>query len=192
MRNFSVAMSVLALGAMLSGTAMAGAQSDGGHKKVLGYQDTETGEFRPLEKIVPDVTTPATTGEFEVTFTITLKSAVPTGGSVLCSTNFVVSSVSVTTGAATTYTESAYAVAKVTGTTATCTVNTPYSWLLPAASSTTETTLVGEHTASILGAPSTTVNLSTVEGRSSSSAFVSTKTAPATGSITKYAVAVTL
>ena len=83
MRNFSIAMGVLALGAMLSGSAFA--QSDSGHKKVLGYQDAETGEFRPLEKIVPDVTTAPTTGEFEVTFTITLKSTVPTGGSVLCS-----------------------------------------------------------------------------------------------------------
>jgi len=192
MRDFSVAMGVLALGAVLSGSVMAQGQSEAGHKRVLGYQDPETGEFRPLEKLVPEVTTPATTGEFEVTFIITLKSTVPTGGSVLCSTNFTVSSVSLTTGTGTSYVETSYAVAKVTGTTATCTVYTPYSWMLPAASTTTETTLVGGYSASILGAPSTTVNLSTVEGRSSTSEFLSSKTISATGSITKYAVAVTL
>jgi len=193
MRTFSLTtFGALTLAAAVCGSAWAQAPSEASHKKVLGYQDAVTGEFHPLDKVVPEAATPATTGEFEVTFTITLKSTVPSGGSVLCATNFEVASTSLTTGAGSAYTETSYAVAKVTGSTATCTVNTPYSWLLPAASSSDESTLLGGYTVSILAAPSTTVNLSTVEGRSSTSAFLSAKTIPATGTTTKYSVAVTL
>jgi hypothetical protein len=190
MRNFFVAMGVLALGVALSGSVMAQGQS--GHKRVLGYQDSETGEFHPLEKVVPEVTTAPTTGEFEVTFTITLKSTVPTGGSVLCSTIIEADVVSLTTATGTAYTESSNSVAKVTGTTATCTVNTPYSWVLPAASTTTEASLSGAYTVSIVPAPSSTISLAAVEGRSSASSFLSSKTIPATGTISKLNVAATL
>ncbi len=194
MRMIARAMvGALSLSVALCGSVMAGAQSETGHKKVVGYQDADTGQFHPLDKLVPEVTTTApTTGEYEVTFTITLKTAVPTGGTVLCSTNILVTDVSVTTDTGTTYSESAYAVAKVTGSTATCTVNTPYSWVLPAPSTTNETLLSGTYTISILPAPSTSVSLATVEGRSETSSFLSSKTVPATGTTSKIALNVTL
>jgi len=193
MRIFSIAaVGALAVGALLFGPVTSAAQSDAPHKKVIGYQDPETGEFHALEKLIPDAAVAPTTGEYEVTFTITLKTPVPAGGSVLCSTNILVTSVNLTTAAAASYTESSYAVAKVTGATATCTVNTPYSWVLPPASATTETTLAGEYTASIYGAPGTGVNVATIQGRSSSSSFLSAKAVPASGTTTKLAVNATL
>jgi len=183
----------LALSVALCGSVLASAQNETQHKKIVGYQDAETGQFHPLDKEVPEATTTApTTGEYEVTFTITLKSAVPTGGTVLCGTTIIVTAESLSTGAASEYTENSYAVAKVSGTTATCTVNTPYSWLLPAASSTTEVLIGGDYTLSILPASSTTLTLATLEGRSSSSSFLSAKAVPATGTTTKLSVSATL
>jgi len=186
-------VSALTLSVALCGSVLANAQSETEHKKIVGYQDADTGQFHPLDKEVPEATTTApTTGEYEVTFTIALKSPVPTGGSVLCGTTIIVSADSLTTGTGNAYTESSYAVAKVSGSTATCTVNTPYSWLLPAASSTTEAILGGSYTLSILPPSGTTLTIATLEGRSSSSSFLSAKAVPATGTTTKLSVSATL
>ena len=195
MRILSLAaVAALTLGVTLSGTSAAFAQSDEAMqgKQVFGYQDARSGVFHPLEKVAPDVTAAPTTGTIEVTFTITLKTAVPTGGFVICDTTVVASSTSLTTGVSSGYTETAYALAKVTGTTATCTVNTPYSWVLPAASSTNSVLVIGDYSARIVPPSSTTITAASFEGRSSSSTFLNSKAIPATGSISKYTVNVTL
>jgi hypothetical protein len=195
MRIFKMAtLAALTLGVVLAGTVSAFAQADesSSHKKVLGYQDPETGVFRPVEYLIPEATITPTTGTIQLTITITLKTAVPTGGSVLCSTGIAASSTSLTTGTGVTYSESSTSAAKVTGTTATCTVTTPYSWVLPPASSTTVDSLTGSYTVSILPAPSTTITIATLQGRSSSSLFLTSKTIPAVGTVSKYAIAATL
>jgi len=187
-------LAMLTLGVMLAGTVSAFAQADesSSHKKVLGYQDSETGVFRPVEYVIPEATTTPSTGTIQLTITITLKTPVPTGGSVLCSSAIVASSTSLSIGTGIDYVETAAAAAKVTGATATCTVLTPYSWVIPPASSTTLDSLTGSYSVTILPAPSTTVTIATLKERSSSSQFLSTKTIPAVGTISKYTVAATL
>jgi hypothetical protein len=188
-----VAIAALSAGVILSGSASASAQSDAPapHKKVFGYQDAETGAFHPMTQVEPDVTAAPLTGEFEVTITITLKTAVPAGGSVVCSTDISATSANEITDAGQTYEEGAYAVAKVSGSTATCTVDTPYSWLVSAASSTVLDELDGSYTVSILPA-ATTTNVVELNGRTSTSTFVSAMKFPTTGAITKYAIKATL
>jgi hypothetical protein len=195
MRKSSLAAAAaITLSFGLTGSVAAFAQADPSapHKKIFGYQEAGTGVFHSLNHVVPEATTAPLTGTFEVTFTITLKTAVPTGGSVLCTTDFIASQTSETTGASTDYDEEADSVAKVTGTTATCTVNTPYSWVFGPKTSTEIETLGGSYTISILPAPSTTINYASVYGRSSTSEFVNATTLPATGAITKYAISATL
>ncbi len=194
MRKTSLAaLAAITLGFALSGSVAGFAQADPSvsHKKVFGYQDG-AGVFHGLNHAVPEATTAPLTGTFEVTITITLKTAVPTGGSVICTTSLVASQTSETTGTSTTYDEEAVSVAKVTGTTATCTVNTPYSWAFGAKTATELETLAGSYTVSIEPAPSTTINYASVFGRSSTSDFVDATTFPATGAITKYAINATL
>jgi len=195
MRIFQIAaISLMALGATVAGSVSAAAQSDepGSHKKVFGYEDAQTGVFHPLDRAVAETTTAPVTGTFELTITVTLKTAVPAGGSVLCSTDITAASTSLTTGTAEVYTETAYSVAKVTGSTATCTVTTPYSWVITPSSTTVENLLEGSHTVSILAAPSTTINAANIEGRSSSTTFLNSKTIPASGTTSKYTANVTL
>ncbi len=195
MRIFSIAT----VGALSLGLALAGSISASGqaampqpHKKVFGYQDAVTGEFHPLTKISPDASVVPISGSIQVTFTITLKTAVPTGGSVGCSTDLALTSTTIATASALTYDETSYVPAKVTGTTATCTVITPYSWAVSPSSTSVLDTLLGTYTVSILPANSTQSIIPVVDNRSSSSIFVNTKTLPATGAITKYTVNVTL
>jgi hypothetical protein len=162
-------------------------------QKVFGWQDAKTGVFHPMLKIEPDLTPAPITGMIELTITITLKTAVPTGGTVYCSTDITAASNNTETfetGAM--YDESSYSVAKVTGTTATCTVITPYSWILPAASSTVQNSLSSVYVIGILPAStSTTAVLSELDGRSSTGPFGGTAI-PATGATTKYTLAATL
>ncbi len=192
-------LSIATAGALSLGLALAGSISASGqagmpqpHRKVFGYQDAVTGEFHPLTKVSPDATIAPLTGTIQVTFTITLKTAVPTGGSVGCSTDVALTSVNATSGSATTYDETSYIPAKVTGTTATCTVSTPYSWVVSPSSATILNTLLGTYTVSILPPNTTQSIIPVANDRSSSSTFVTLAKLPATGAITKYTVNVTL
>lgn len=194
MRILSIAtVGVLTVGLVAATSVSAFGQAEAAkpHKRVFGYQDVETGVFHPVGRATPDVTAAPLTGEIEVTFTITLKTPVPTGGSVYCSTSVLASSTSTTTGATTDYDESSATLAKVTGATATCTVNTPYSWVIAAASSTVIDSLVGSYTVGILPASTTTI-LPAQEDRSSSSGFLNAAKLPAAGAISKYTVSATL
>jgi len=190
---FIAAVAAFSVAATLAGSVSAFCQSGRSttHKKVLGYQDTQTGEFHPLSHVVPEATAP-TTGTIELAITITLKTAVPTGGTVLCSTDITASSEDEATATDVAYSEHAYAVATVSGSTATCTVNTPYSWTVPAPGTGIIDELEGSYTVEIVPASTSVFSVAELEGRSSASEFVSTTKFPATGAITKYTVAVTL
>ncbi len=192
MRIFSIATAglltlVLAFAAVTSASGQTSA-----HKKTFGYKDEVTGEFHSFTKAVPEATIAPLTGTIQVTFTITLKTAVPTGGSVYCSTDTSATSLSLTAQTATSYNETSYVVAKVTGSTATCTVNTPYSWQIAPASSTVQNSLDGTYTVGILPANTGGSLLQAVEDRVSTSSFVTGAKVPATGAVTHYAVNVTL
>jgi hypothetical protein len=180
-----------------SGLAVAAsAQTDGPkpqapNRKVFGYQDAKTGVFHPMLKIEPDLTTAPTTGTIELTITITLKTPVPTGGSVYCSTELDASSESETTFTGLDYIETSFSVAKVTGSTATCTVTTPYSWILPKASTTQTNALSAVYTVGIYPPTATPTVVDEENYRTSTGPFGGT-TIPATGAITKYTVSATL
>jgi hypothetical protein len=193
MRILSLATAgALAIGLAVAASAFAQAGAAKPHKKVFGYQDAETGAFHPLSRVTPDVTAAPLTGTIEVTFTITLKTAVPSGGSVYCTTDIAASSINDTTGTSSDYDETSFTVAKVTGSTATCTVNTPYSWVLAAASSTVQDSLVGSYTVGILPPSTSTALLPAQDDRSSSSTFLNVTKLPAAGAISKYTVSATL
>jgi len=194
MRYLSIAaLAAVSVCALSAGSTAAIAQTNSHvNKPVLGYQDPETGLFKPLEKAVPEATTAPVTGTIELVMTITLKTPVPTGGKVACGSSVSASSISLTTAQVTTYEESASVLATVSGATATCTVNIPYSWLIPPTSSTVQNSLVGSYTAEIVGPSSTTVVLTSPFARLSSSEFLTSKTIPASGTTSKFTVAVTL
>jgi hypothetical protein len=208
MRIFSIAaLAVLTLGAGFAASVPACAQSDDDEavihvsqpKKVFGYQDPVTGEFHALGRNhmpVPDATTtPAFTGTLEVVVKITLKTALPTGGSIGCSTSFVAASFSATapTGA-NTYEESASAAATVSGTTATCTLKIPYSWVLAAPSTTVQDSLSGSVTVEMYKSVSSTNPSVILTGlvRSNSQNVVSASKFPANGTTTVYNINATL
>lgn len=185
------------LGMVMVAGAAAYAQDLSVHqtKKLFGFQDPVSGEFHPLgkgQRLIPDAATTApTTGTLEVVVTIALKTPLPKGGSVLCSTDFIASSFSLTTGAATSYTETAEAIATVAGAGAKCTLKIPYSWVLAPASSTIHTTLDGSLGVSMIGATTTTV----LEGevlRGHGQDIVSATKLPANGAVTVYDVNATL
>ena len=138
------------------------------HRQVFGYQDPATGAFHPLPLAVPDATVPPVAGTITLTLHITLKTAVPTGGKVACSSDLLASYSSVT--GATTYEESGSAYATVSGATATCIVKIPYSWQFPAVTTTDIESLTGSYTAELVNPSSATLVLL---ARSSSSTFVS-------------------
>jgi len=163
------------------------------HDRIFGYQDAKTGIFHPMVKIEPDLTPAPSTGTIDLTITITLKTAVPTGATVYCSTDITAMSNNIQTfESGVIYIESSYSVAKVTGSTATCTVATPYSWSLPAASATIQNSLSSEYVVGILPASTGTALIeSELSGRSSTSSFGGT-TIPATGATTKYTLSVTI
>ena len=198
MRIFSrAAIAAFAVGVALAGSASTAARSsDSGtpHKRILGYQDQVTGTFHPISKVAPDATITPTTGTVELTLTITLKTALPKGGSIICEADLNATSVNLSTDAGGLWTEEAYATATVNGSTATCTVNVPYSWAIPASSSTVENSVTGDYlvemnNASTGTAGGTAVPTGTV--RYSLGTFLD-GAIPATGSTSKYPVSVVI
>jgi hypothetical protein len=187
MRSLSLTnFALLALGTAFVASIPVSAQSSASHKQVFGYQDSVTGEFRPAARVAPDATVTPTTGTDSLVLTITLKTPLPKGGSILCSSSLTGVLV-YSTGLESLFVESASSVATVSGTTATCTVNTPYAWLI-AAGTTEAETYSGSYTVEMTSAASTLPGVV----RLSEGTYVSATKIPSTGTTSKYTVAVTL
>jgi len=189
---------VAIVGIVLTGNVAAVAQSDElpvQHKKVFGYQDPETGVFKALNRgesnAVDFATIAPTTGTIDVNVTITLKTALPTGGSIACVADFIALSENALTASILSYNEEAAVKATVSGSTATCKVAIPYSWLIPPASTTVLNSLSGSLTVT-MGVPGTTTATVPILTRSNSQNILTGGKIPATGATTTYAVAVTL
>jgi hypothetical protein len=174
----------------LSAAAHAGPGTNGA--RVLGYEDPQTGRFHPLPTAVAEATTTPTTGTVEVTFNIKLVTAFAKGTTINCSIDLSGLVENTTTFTATTYEETAGSPATISGSTATCAATIPYSWLVPAASSTTSESFSGSYTVSAYPATTSTTTLLTSAYRSSSSSFVAATAIPASGTVSKYTVNVTL
>jgi hypothetical protein len=194
MRLFSsAAVAAVSLGCVFSGVSLVAQTSlHSVHKLPTQYQDSETGAVRPMVAVAPEPATTPVGGTIQVVATITLKTPLPTGGSIICLSSVDATSFSLTTGAATIFSEESSVLAKVVGATATCTINTPYSWLIPPASTTVQNSLNGNYTIEMIGPVSSTTNPLSALTRSSTSTFVSLKSIPLTGTTSKYTIAVTL
>lgn len=133
MRKASIAfLSAFALCGALMASAVAAAQSEATHSKLVpGYQD-EHGIFHPFNHEEPDAALPVTTGKITVTFDITLTTRLPTGTKVYCAVSLVATSSNLANPlASVSYFEGGGNVATVTGSTATCAVPINYSWNFP-------------------------------------------------------------
>jgi len=197
MRILSVATSTaLALGVALALTNLAAAQSiDPGfrHKKVFGYQDPETGAFKPLNQAMPEASTQATTGTVELILSISLKTALPKGGAIVCSADVTAASENTSTFAVSSWSEQASTVATVSGSTATCTVNVPYSWPIPAASASVVNILEGAYSVQMYNTTTPYSPATTLPGivRTSSGGYAY-GSIPSTGSTSKYTLSLVL
>jgi hypothetical protein len=122
-----------------------------------------------------------------LTLTISLKTALPTGGVIICGAELTADSESETTFADTLWIEDVSSKATVSGSTATCTVNVPYSFAVPASSTTVKNTLSANYTVEMLNAtgalPSLVVDL---DGPFLNGSI------PATGTITRVSESVTI
>jgi hypothetical protein len=134
MRKHSIALVAVFALMTLGGSVLAFAQttSHAEATKVFGFQDSRTGTFHPLGT-APDISDAAAatttyTGTIETTVTVTLKTALPKGGTVACRVEADPTSEGVSGDVF--YEETATAIATVSGSTATCKVNIPFSWLL--------------------------------------------------------------
>ncbi len=153
---------------------------------VLGYQDSQTGAFHPLQMVVPEAVTAPIAGTITLTLHITLKTAVATGSKVAC--NGSVDATFETSTGSTAYFETAAAFASVSGSTATCIVTIPHSWQFPAKTATDVEILSGTYSAEIIN-PTAVQATQVALVRESSSNFVSLTgnnifaTAPSTFSV---------
>jgi hypothetical protein len=151
MRKHSIALVAAVALVTLGASVLVSAQTANPPRsaKTFGYQDSKTGTFHPLgttpDVADPDVATTTYTGTIEATVTITLKTALPKGGTIACTLGASPSSENETTGAFVGITESASSVATVSGSTATCKLSIPYNWVLP----TPSTTIINELTGSL-------------------------------------------
>jgi hypothetical protein len=150
MRKHLIALVAVIALVTLGGSVLAHAQTanrPAAASKTFGYQDSKTGAFHPLGTTpeIADATAPTSTfsGTIEVTVTITLKTALPKGGTVACTVGASVISESETTDAVVGISETGSSIATVSGSTATCKVNIPYSWVLFTNSATVINTLSG-------------------------------------------------
>jgi hypothetical protein len=148
MRKHSIALVVAITLGILGGSVQALSQTANRHPaKIFGFQDSKTGIFHALgnsaEIADPTAATTTYAGEIEATVTITLKTALPKGGTIACTVGATAISDSETTDATVGFVESATSVATVSGSTATCKVNIPYSWVLFTPSTTVINQLTG-------------------------------------------------
>jgi hypothetical protein len=177
MRIWSIAAwGLLALGAGMAVSRPAAAQND---------RNTSPAEAQ----LDPEITTAPLAGTIEVTFTITLKSALPSGSNVACLVELSANSIQSGTAQSLSYRESGIVYVKSSGTSASCTVAIPYAWALPADSSTVLNDLEGSYQ---IIASSASAGVVSLERSSGGTFLVLTNTFPASGATTKYAVPVTL
>ena len=191
MRTLSIAaIAALALTATLASSAAA--QAHGPHKRIQGYQDAETGVFHPQRHgVEPDASVTPIAGTFEVSFVITLKSPVPKGASVYCGTDVEVDSYDNATDISNTWNVANYSVATVSGSKATCTVTSHYSWPIPT-SSAYENQVTGAYSVAIVPEPELYFGVVGMNQTNSNGPFLDLDKLPATGTITKATVDVTL
>jgi len=183
------AIAALTVALTCAGVAPAVAQSSSAgaaHRKVLGYQDPETGIFQPLTRVVPDASTSPTSGTVQVTLDITLKTVLPSKGTILCSGQLLAESLNISTMSETIseWTEQANSVATVNGSMAVCTVKVPYSWLLPSGGT---HTLTGSYTVEMNNAAGASPSVI----RAASGDFYNSSI-PASNTISKFTVYVVL
>lgn len=185
LRPIAIPLTVLTL---MFGSMLLSAQAKTGEKRILGYQDPETGVFHPMLHAIPDTTTPPTTGTFKVTLNITVKSQFPTATTrtIQCNSMFDVIAID-QTDAATTYTESAFKNATGGSGVFTCTLTIPYSWVLP--TSTIQKTLTGAYDVTV---SNSTATAGPPVLRIATGDFLSTSTIPADGTTSSYTVNVTI
>jgi hypothetical protein len=186
-----------------SGVAGAGPQDSVPAKRLFGYQDLQTGIFHALPH--PDATAASTvvTGEYEITFLVTIKSAFPKGTDIGCeadieedsSATLDVSPYEVDKN----FTEVGTAsVVPGTATSVECVVKIPYSWLIPTSSATEKftTTISGSYTVYAFNPSGTGTGIITSilqEGyRSSSSNLAVPAALSKSGTITTLTVDATL
>lgn len=204
MRSASpAAIAALACSFVLFTSASAAAQAGAaGHKRVLGYQDTQTGDFHPLANVAPDVTSsPApTTGKYVITFDVTLESSFASGSEILC--EVILNEVTlITTTTAPFETSSSYeevatgtATAGAAGSKSTCVATLPYSWIIPAApkGGTAKTTISASYIVSAYTFSGAGTTATASHGRSSGSALPIQSTLPKDDATTAATVPVTL
>lgn len=182
---------VLVLGFAPFGLAQISAPSLDTHR-VLGYFNPTTGLFEPLRTGMQDAegaqVTP-TTGTLVFNFTITLKTALPSHGLLLCSAAAAVIETSFSAD------EVGFGYAHfVSGSTYSCSVSIPYSWLL---STRTTDKIILSYKAEVIEGIQLTANngtsttVATTTGRASSQTIASVPV-PVSGATTTEDVAVTL
>jgi hypothetical protein len=151
MRQFgSFALVIASIG--FSGIAGAGPQDSAPARRLFGFQDLQTGAFHALPH--PDAALPSTvvTGEYEIIYVVTLKSAFPKGTYIGCEADIEEDS-SATIDAYPYELDKSYSevgtasVAAGTAGSVECVVKIPYSWLIPISSATEKftTTISGSY-----------------------------------------------
>jgi hypothetical protein len=148
MRKHSIALVAVFALVILGGSVLALAQTANrpSGAKTFGFQDSK-GIFHPVGTTpeIADAAAATTTysGTIEVTVTITLKTALPKGGTIACTVGATAISENETATENVAFTEGASSIATVSGSTATCKVNIPYSWVLFTPSTTVIDSLSG-------------------------------------------------
>jgi len=186
-----------------SGVAGAGPQDSLAGKRLFGYQDLQTGAFHALPHPDAAAASSVVTGEYEIIFVVTIKSAFPKGTDIGCeadieedsSATIDVSPYEVDKN----YTEVGTAsVPAGTASSVECVVKIPYSWAIPASSATEKftTTISGSYSVYAFN-PSGTgtgiINSILQEGyRSSSSALAVPAGLSKSGTVTTLTVDATL
>jgi len=186
----SVLFTLLSLPLLVAAPLLAQDTNAVQNKKVLGYQDPQTGAFQPLAREVPEAASTApTTGTVTLTLNITVKSKFPTGTSrtIVCSSELTESTISTSFTSSSMNIENASVNATGSGTTYTCTVSIPYSWILP--SSSYSTSLTGDYTVEVVNTANTAAPALL---RYHASDFMVLSKIPANGVITSYTLNVTL
>lgn len=189
----SAAIAAIALSVTFAGAVTAGAQSESSQdRRIYGYQDSQTGVFHAIDEVTPDAaTTPTFTGTIEVTFHITIKSHFSKTPIIECGVGAVASSIGASSSGATVvdYTEEGYSSGTASSSTATCVVTIPYSWTLPQASATVHDSVTASYSVSATTGTAATGGYTL---RSEGSSVLSLKQIPASGTVTKSTINVTL
>jgi len=189
-KRILVSAGVVAFGLMVAASVTASAQFQPNHsKRVMGYQD-EDGVFHPFSRVVPDAATSQTfTGTIEVTFNITVKSTFPSGTKIYCGATADVVSESASAPSAPIVIGEEGAAA---GTTTACTVNIPYSWTIYPSGVTVINEWSGGYTVGAINSSLPVVTGETVGLRVVTGTYAASTKVPASGTNSKFTIAVTL